>query len=142
MLVVDIMWAISAVLITFAIHANTFAKLLRYESWGIGIGGTMLYVLFPAIRNAFNQNIKEERKFALGVMFVNEGIFVLGKMLTFYAYTIGPTALVNVLGSSQVFFGILYGFILTSIAPLIFKEDISKKGLGKKIAFAITLFIG
>lgn len=83
-LIVDLMWAISAVLIKFAINANSFSKILSFESWGIGLGGLILYLFFPNIRNAFNESIRTVRKRALGIMFANEGIFVLGKSITFF----------------------------------------------------------
>jgi hypothetical protein len=73
---------------------------------------------------------------------LNEGLFVLAKALTFYAYSIGPTALVSIIGSTQVFFGILYGGILSLIAAHVFQEDVTKKGLARKFTFAIILFIG
>lgn len=141
-LIVDLMWAISAVLIKFAINANSFSKILSFESWGIGLGGLILYLFFPNIRNAFNESIRTVRKRALGIMFANEGIFVLGKSITFFAYSIGPAALVSIVGSTQVFFGILYGLLLTLVVPHLIKEDLSKDSLPKKIIAAGILFAG
>ena len=36
-LLVDLIWAASAILIKFAIDANSFSKILSFESWGIGV---------------------------------------------------------------------------------------------------------
>jgi drug/metabolite transporter (DMT)-like permease len=141
-LIVDVLWAIAAILVKFTIETNSFSKILSYESWGIALGGIMLYVLFPSMRNAFSESIKTIRRLALGVMFVNEGMFVLSKSLTFFAYSIGPTALVSTVGNTQIFFGILYGLVLTAIAPTIIKEDIERASLIKKVAFASLLFLG
>ncbi len=141
-LVVDGLWALSAVLIKYAIEANSFAKILSYESWGIGLGGLILYLLVPSIRNAFHSSIRQVRKVALGVMFLNEGLFVVAKSLTFYAYSLGSAALVSVIGGTQVFFGIIYGLLLTNMAPTTFHEDISKAGLLQKIAASTVLLIG
>src|SRR5205085_1653247 len=123
---VDAMWAISAILIKFAVEANSFSKILSYESWGIGLGGIILYLLFPSVRNAFHESRKNVRRVALGVMFINEGMFVLSKSFTFFAYSIGPIALVSIAGDTQLFFGILFGLLLTAIAPNIFKEGIDR----------------
>src|SRR5205085_12378759 len=103
-LIVDLMWAVSAILIKFAVEANSFSKILSYESWGIGLGGIILYVLFPSIRSAFHESYTSVRRVALGVMFINEGMFVISKSLIFFAYSIGPVALVSIVGSAQVFF--------------------------------------
>ena len=141
-LLVTFMWALSAILVSFTISANSFAEVLSYESWGLGLGGLMLYVFFPQIRNAFNKSIREIRKVILGVMFANEGVFVAGKTMTFFAYSLGPTSLVSVLGGTQVFIGIIYGLILTLFFPHIVKEDISRKMLSRKLVFSLILFCG
>lgn len=141
-LIVDFMWAIAAILIKFAIDANSFVKILSFESWGLGIGGTILYLFFPTIRNAFNESVRNVRKIALVVMFANEGVFVIAKSITFFAYSIGPAALVSVVGSTSVFFGILYGLLLTLFVPKLIKENITREELSKKLVAALILFAG
>lgn len=136
------MWAIAAILVKFAVDANSFSKILSYESWGIGLGGIMLYLLFPSIRNAFHGSIKTVRKIALGIMFINEGLFILSKSLTFFAYSIGPVALVSIVGNTQAFYGIFFGLILTAVAPTVFKEEIDKTSVITKVAFVLLLFAG
>lgn len=136
------MWALAGVLIKFAFEANTFSVILSYESWGIGLGGIILFILFPSIRNAFLKNIRKVKKPTLGFIFANEIVFVLAKGITFLAYSLGPVALVSVLGGTQVFFGLIYGFALTTLFPKLFKEDISRKTLIKKGALACLVVIG
>src|SRR5262249_41167526 len=79
LVMMDFLWALASVLITFAIHVNSFSKILSYESWGIGLGGLLLYIVFPSVRRSFNQIIRTVRKKILAVMFVNEGWYVLSK---------------------------------------------------------------
>ncbi len=141
-LLVNIMWAVSVVIIKFAINVNSFAEILSYESWGLGIGGTLLYLIFPNIRKAFHHSLHTVRKKALVIMFTNELVFVIAKAITFFAYSIGTASLVSVVGTTSVFFGILYGLILTKLFPKIIKEDISRKNLLRKILGAIILFAG
>ena len=141
-LVVDAMWAAAAVLIKAAIDANSFAKILSYESWGLGLGGMVLYALFRGIRDAFNASIGTIRRRFLAVMFLNEGVFVLAKSITYYAYSIGSASLVSVVGSTSVFFGILYGVVLTLLIPTYIKEDISRRNLVRKGIAALVLFVG
>jgi len=141
-LLTDLMWATSNVIFKFVIDINSFSKVVAYESWGLGIGGLLLYLFFPRIRTAFLHSIKTVRKLALGVIFFNEGVFVVGKLLTFLAVSMGPVSLVSVIGSTQVFFGVFYGFVLAKIAPSTFEEDISRKGMLKKLLFATLIFFG
>ena len=141
-LLVDFMWALSAILMKFSISENSFAEVLSYESWGIGIGGIILYTFFADIRNSFNTSIKTVRKLALGIMFSNEALYVLGKSLTFFAYSLGPAALISIIGSTQVFMGIFMGLLITIIAPQIVKEDIAKKTLLRKILLSCVMFVG
>lgn len=139
---VDVLWAIAAIMVKFSINANSLSKVLSYESWGVTIGGVILYLCFPSIRNAFHTTWKEVRKVALGIMFFNEAVFVLSRSVVFYAYSLGPAALVSVIGGSQVFYGIGLGFALSVLAPKFFKEDISKETLMRKLGFALLLFVG
>jgi len=67
---------------------------------------------------------------------------VVGKIFTIIAIAEGPGALVSVLGSTQVFFAILYGFILTKISPHIFEEDISRAAITKQLFLSIVMFCG
>ena len=141
-LLVDIIWAIAAILVKFTIQQNSFSKIISYESWGVGLGGLILYIFFPSIRNAFHNTLRTVRKRALMIMFINESIFVFSRAVTFYAYSLGPTALVSVIGTTQVFYGILYGYTLTNIAPKIFQENIQNKVITQKLIFALILIIG
>lgn len=139
---VDVLLAMAAIFVSLALHANSFFKILSYENWGLGIGGIILYGVFPVIRNAFHESLRTVRKAGLSIIFFNEGLFALAKALRYYAYAIGPTALVSVVGSAQVFFGTLYGGILSLIVPHIFQENVTGKGLARKITCAMILFIG
>ena len=141
-LLVDICWALAAIIAKFSIEIASFPKILSYESWGIGIGGLILYVVFPSIRHAFHNTVKSVRKVGLAVMIVNECLYVTSKAITFYAYSLGPTALVSVIGGIQIFYGIASGLALTKIAPKTYHEDISKETLLRKLFFAGVLIVG
>lgn len=142
MLAADFLWSASYVLVKFAISANSFTKILSYESWGLFLGGASLFVFFPIIRNAFFESVKTVGKGTIGVVFMNEAFFVVAKSLTFLALSSGPVALVTVLAGTQVFYGIIFGLFLTLMFPMIFNEDISKKGLFKKMMCAVIMLVG
>jgi len=138
----DVLWASSAILMKFALEVNTFTKNLSYYSWGVGLGGVVLYLFVPSIRKAFLENVKKVRKRAIGLISFNEALFILGRSITYYAFSIGSVALVSVLEGTQVFYGILFGWIAMFIAPKIFKENIGRFELLKKILSATILFFG
>lgn len=141
-MIVDVLWALAAIFAKLTIESASFSSILSYESWGIGIGGLILFILFKHIRMSFKQIVFSVGKIALVIMFINEFIFVTAKTITFYAYSLGPTAIVSVIGNTNIFFGILYGAILTMIAPKIFKEGLTRKDIFQKVLAAIILFIG
>lgn len=141
-LVVDLMWAASIVLFKFVVAASQFEKVLSWESWGIALGGLTLYLFVPLFRRSFNQNIASVRRRTFGLIFVNETTFVIAKLLTFMAVALGPVALVSVLGSAQIFFGIVLGWILTTVAPAKFHENVTRQNLLQKAALALVLFGG
>jgi len=141
-LLCDLIWASSIVLFKFVVGENTFSALLPYESWGLALGDLGLFLFVPTIRRAFQESIRTVTRQTLGMIAVNESIFVVAKLLGLTAVALGPVALVSVLGSTQIFFGVLLGALLTSIAPAIFKEDISRQNLARKGILALVLFGG
>lgn len=146
MLCADILWAFPFILIKYVSTPVTFPSLMAYESLGVFIGGLTLVLFIPRIRKAFIKTIQKVKKPVLGVVFVNEGLFLGGKILTYLAVTIGPVALVSILGSTQIFFGIILGILLTIFMPKVFREDLSKgrlfrKGILGAIAFAGIILV-
>lgn len=142
MLLADFLWALANILFKFVTDTNIFSQVVSYESWGIALGGLALYLFFPSVRHAFNKITKTVSKKALGIIFINEGIFIVSKLCAFLAIAWGSVTLVSVIGSTSVFFGIIYGLILTLILPKVFQENITKDGLLKKFIFALLVFTG
>ncbi len=141
-LVADIFWASANTLFKFVVTPATFPQLIGFESLGIGLGGLLLYMFFPVVRNAFHQTTMRARRSAVVLVCINECIFVLAKFLAFFAIALGPVSLVSIVGSTQVFFGIFYGWGLTLLTQKIYHEDISVHGLLKKVFFSIIVFLG
>lgn len=134
--------AINLVLIDHITNTIPVTTLLSYEAWGISLSSFVLYLVYPPIRRAFHQNIRQIHKPIIGVILVGESLYVVAKLLTFIAVSIGPAALVSVLVSTQVFLGVLGGWLLTTIAPATFNEDTSRSGLAWKIGLAAVMFVG
>lgn len=138
----DILIALAYVLFRFVVEGNSFAKVISFESWGIFIGAVILYLIFPGVRQGFKTNNSKVPVWGLGVVVLTESIYVGAKMLTYSAISLGSVALVSVLEGTQVFYGVLYGLLLTLIAPKVFKEDISKNGILRAVFFAALTFLG
>lgn len=141
-LLTDFLWASAFVLFKFVVETNSFIKVISYEGLGMGVGGFILYYVFPSIRNAFEKTSEKVGSRIFWFIIINEGIFLISRFLTYLAISKGPVALVDVVGGTQVIFAIIYGLILTKIAPGIFQENISQGGLSKKIIMAALVLIG
>lgn len=141
-IIANVFFAFSSVLIKLAINANSFTEILIFESWGIALGGLILFVSMPSVRNAFIKTTREVGGKVLSIMFVNEFIFIISKVITFLAISLGPVALVSVLSGTQVFYGVIYGLALTAIAPKLFNEERDTKILFKKFLLMSVLFFG
>ena len=142
MIICNIIWASSIILIKFAINATSFNVILSYESWGLALGGTILYLTSPGIRKAFNESITTLPRKLISIMFLNEIIWVCAKALVFFSYTQGPAILVNVLGSTQVLWSTVFGLGLTMFLPKLFNENIAKETLLRKLICACLILIG
>jgi drug/metabolite transporter (DMT)-like permease len=142
LLLVDLMWASSIVLFKFVVSETAFTDVLAFESWGMALGGLALYLFLPPLRRAFHQSARTIKRRGLAMIFVNETVFVIAKLLTFTAVSLGPVALVSVLGSTQVFFGIALGWLLTTLLPHIYNENVTRANLLRKGALAAVMFGG
>lgn len=142
LLIVNLQWALSVVLFKLVTADGRFEQFLSYESWGFALGGLFIYLFVRSVREAFHENFRVIPRRALGIIVVNETIFLGAKLLTLAAVALGPTALVSVLGGTQVFFGILAGWLLTVLVPTIYREEIAHRDLIRKGAVALVLFVG
>ncbi len=142
LLAVNFLWSLAVVLFKFVAEDGEFTRFLAYESWGLTLGGLLIYLFVPPVRRAFHENIRQVPRRTLGVIAINETIFLAAKLLTLAAVALGQPALVSVLGGTQVFFGIVAGWVLTVIAPTVYKENITRAELLRKGAVAVVLFIG
>lgn len=137
----NLLWASGIIAVRF-VSGSAFTT-AAYESWGNALGGLILYLGLPAMRKAFNASLGGLAVVGLVVLVLGEVLVILSKVLTIQALRLAPSAaLVSVLGSTQVFLGILVGWVLMTIAPQIFKEDTSTSGLARKIVLAGVLLFG
>ena len=142
MLISDLCWTAAYIIFKFVSGNNDFVSLLAYESAGWTIGGAIVFILWREARTAFFETTRTVSKSTLAIIALNESIYILAKLLVYLAIALGTVSIVSVLGSTQVFFAIATGWILTLIAPKIFKEDITAKGLLTKFFLGIIVLVG
>ncbi|KKS33216.1 MAG: Conserved hypothetical membrane protein, DUF6 family [Candidatus Amesbacteria bacterium GW2011_GWA2_42_12] len=135
MTISDVLWAAGTIIFKFVSDTSSFIILSAYEGFGWVTGGLILFLVFPSVRQAFISTTRKLSKVGLTIVFGNEAVYLASKLLIFLAIISGPVALVSAVQGTNIMFGIIYGWILTLIAPKIFGEDISKKGLLKKFAW-------
>jgi len=141
-LTIDGMWALGSVLMKMAINENSFIRSMCYEGWGMGLGGLALYMFSPEIRNYFFINFNNVKREAFIFFGLNEFFSIAGRWVEYFAYSFGPVALVSVVGGTQTFYCILLGAGLTFMYPRVFKEDVSRGNIIKKIIVGAILIVG
>lgn len=141
-LLYDFLFALIGVLLKFSSSDSTFSQIISYESFGMGIGGVLLFIFNKTVRRAFLKSRKQVFKKALPVIIVNEILFVAAKSFGYYAFVIGPVVLVSVISNVQVFFGLLFGILLSHFLPTHFEEDLAYETIMQKAGAALLLFIG
>jgi bacterial/archaeal transporter family protein len=141
-LAVVLLTSAASIIFKFVVEGSSFNKIIAYESWGLALGSLLVYLVVPAVRQAFRTTLQSASRRALGIVGLNECIFIVAKLLSYSAISLGPVALVSVLAGTQVFYGILIGWILTVLVPAVYKESIGRNSLLWKGALAVVLFVG
>lgn len=143
MLAYDLMWAISVLCVKSASSNITFFQLVSYESFGVGVGGLALYLFHKPIQKSFSKLRKSIHPSTMIIIILNEGVlFLFGKSLMNYAYTLGSASLVSVVESAQILIILFVGFFLSKTWPKIFQENTDNKTFRRKLFYAIFVLIG
>jgi len=135
--------SVVTILFKFLSTENDFWTLIAYENLGTGIGGVFLVVVVPSMRRAAVSGLHSlSRKTKIAILLNEGGLVVVAKILMLSAVALGPVALVKVVMTTQVFIGILTGWLLTLFFSARYHEDISRRALTRKLAFAALMFVG
>jgi hypothetical protein len=133
----------ATILIKVVADRNDLLPIIVAQSWGVGLAGVVLFIVMAEWRYAFMYSLTTIPRRALSVILLNEGVFVYAASAAgVAALSLGPAALVKVVSSTTVFFGILLGWLLTVLAGSVFKEDITRQSLIRKAAWAGVVFVG
>ena len=117
-----------------------------YSSWNMyslthfSLAG--IFILFSLRPQVLKELINwPARNSALGIMFINEIIGVLGVVLFYLAVQSGPVSLVSTIFSSRPLFVFLIAFIVSRFSPALLEWQTEKSVLTLRF-FAIVLIVG
>jgi drug/metabolite transporter (DMT)-like permease len=113
-----------------------------YAAFGYFLGGMTLLLIVPTVRSAFISLVKQSSPKAFLTLSSVETIFVIRMFIFYLALSLGSASLVSVVGNLNIFFAIIFGWILTLWKPHVFKEDIRPRSLLQKAAWAAIAFTG
>jgi hypothetical protein len=121
----------------------SFVQIIAFEHIGIALGGAIIFLVFKPIRISFLRSLQRLKRPVLLTIFLNEGVLLIAAKTSLdYAYTIGIIGLVSIVDSLQIQFVVVLGFILTSLAPRIFKENVQKRIVFRKTIYILFMIIG
>lgn len=142
-LLTGFLWALSSILIKFAYNISSFSDVVIYESFGVALGGLILFVGNKKIRKAFYVTNKHLTHKAKLLVIATESLNLFGKACMFFAFSIGPVALVSIIiEGTQTFIAIGYGLLLGTLLPKVFKGEAHIPDLPKKISCAGVALLG
>ncbi|HEX3031426.1 MAG TPA: EamA family transporter [Bacillota bacterium] len=137
----NLLWAVAVIILKIVTGHNSVMEIYIFQSWGIGLGGLLLCLARPDYRKALVKGPASLTSLSFNLLLLDQALSLTGRIISFYALR-GPVTAVTVLGSTQVFFGILFGRTLSRVAPRIFMEDTSNRGLLREVLLALGMFAG
>jgi uncharacterized membrane protein len=99
-------------------------------------------LLVGRYRRQFMESLKTNGLPVLGINATNEILNIVAKMIFNFATLLAPLALVWTVNGTQPLVVLVFGIILTVFWPKVFKENITKANLAKKVIFIILIFAG
>lgn len=78
----------------------------------------------------------------LGAMFIEEIFDFLGRLLSIFAFALGPIALVSAVGALQPSITLVYILALGFLIPRLLEEEMDRRTLAMKFMAAMLVVIG
>lgn len=141
MLMSSFFYAASVVLYKFAVNEIPFWHTLPYEGLGMIIGALAVFI-YGNNRKIFFKETSPLKKKAYLLIGFNESIYITGRYTSYFALSLIPASIANILFGLHPFFVLICGIILSVWFPKILKEAISRKVLFQKIISIILIFAG
>jgi uncharacterized membrane protein len=141
-LALDTIIAGSSIIQKYLILKHTVYPVMALNFVGYFIGSILLLALIPRVRSAFISSIRTINISGISIIILNESLFIIAQLIAIAAISLGPVALVVVIGSTQLFYGIFIGLVLTIIMPSVYNENIEKREIIRKIGLSGIAFYG
>ena len=138
----QILYALPVVMFKYVAISENFWDALVYEFIGAGIGAGILMCWSYFRSGNFLAEIPRVSNKIWSIIYINEGIYIAARFLTYYAIMLGPVSLVSAIGGVGPFFTFIYGLILSGWFPQIIQEDIRRSVVVKKIIAITLVFAG
>lgn len=113
-----------------------------WQHVGIILTALIILVVSKEHRHAFGHIIKSGGTWLFGLNMANEGLYAGGMMLSNFALTLAPVALVGLVNVYHPVLVFILGGLLTLFFPRLIKEDITMGGLFHKGAAIAIIVIG
>ena len=131
--------ALSALIFKFFAITDEFWSTTFWNFVGNAIFGVLL-MMSAANRRQFKDMFKTNPGAVLTINGINEVVNLAGSLGTRYALIFAPLGIVQAIGSTTLFFVLLFGILLSFFFPKISQEEIGGKNILKK-AVAVTLVV-
>ncbi|MBI2552640.1 DMT family transporter [Candidatus Uhrbacteria bacterium] len=141
------LWYMALSAFMLAIEATTYKYVFERVDWVTGFTWSLISALGVIFITVGIISPFRKLGFSLARFRGVAHLFVIEELITFgafvavtYAISIAPVSLVHGVGSVQPFFILLYALVFKRWFPNMFKEDIARGSVIKKVAlFAVTL---
>lgn len=132
-------WALESVIFKFAALEESLWPALFWEHVVMTTIGVLIFIFAKSYRKNFMKALEGNSQAILSLNFTNEAIYMVGNVVTAYAYLLAPIALILLTESFQPIFVFMIGIFMTIFFPQITAEKIQLKDLAQKaIAIIIT----
>ena len=132
-------WALESVIFKFVALEENVVRSLFWEHLMLALVGVLIFLCIRSYRRHFIEAVRVNSRNILGLNAANETIYMVGNIVTGFAYMLAPIALILLGETYQPLFALAIGIFLTLFFPKITAEKIEAKHLWQKgIAIAIT----
>lgn len=134
-------YAASFVISKNIFNHSDFVTGLIWTRVGVFIGA-LSYLMLKKNRQQIFDAPKQAKAKNMILYYSAHGLGALGSLLVYFAYSIGPVAIVNALQGTQFAFVLLISTMLSLYFPWIIKERITRSELSQKIIAIIFISTG
>ncbi len=142
MLAAAFFWATESVIFKYVALEESLWRSLFWEHLMLTLIGVFIFIFMSSYRNYFLLAIKENSRGILFLNFTNEALYIIGNVISAFAYLLAPIGLVLLTESFQPIFVFIIGIFLTIFFPNISVEKIQAKHIWQKIIAILITGIG